>query len=347
MRTVILLKFVFFIIFSVRGQNNIEVEKQCKEFITSVLDKIKDYKPTNLVPYSPNGLEWYLMDIGSKKIVTQSLSTGGINVFKPNFHLSVNKNCSATIYKDYTFQCWCIFDEIVTVGVGTQKKISSKATLERLGFQVDKEGKMVAYSKSYEDNLDAEDIAKGIFTKKYISNPFMHRGKYYVVLPKEGKEVVIDEQGNELENFAFEFIFPTQFRHKGEKLFYVKDFDGKIGLITLSGKKILYGELINGFHWYRFSNFGYSVQHNANKRGAFSFESIEKSGILDLTTQKWLIKPQERYKIYDIIYTSEEEISEKDETNPNFREKVNIYFLATNGKEFFVLDKNGKEIKPQ
>lgn len=67
---------------------------------------------------------------------------------------------------------------------------------------------------------------------------------------------------------------------------------------------------------------------------------------MDLTTQKWLIKPQEKYKIYDIIYTSDVEISEEDEENPDFREKVNVFFLATNRKEFFVLDKNGKEIKP-
>lgn len=241
MKKVTFLKIAFLVVFmnfSAKGQNDIQTEKECKEFITSILDKIKDYKPTNLVPYSPNGWQWHLIDAVSKKVVTQSLSTRSINTFKPYFHLSVSQNCSATIYKNYTFECWCIQpDEVVTIGVGTQEKNSSKATLERLGFQVDKNGKMVAFSKSYADDLDAEDILKGIFVKKYISEPFMYKGKYYAVLPKEGKEVIIDEQGNELENFTFEFIFPTQFQHKGEKLFYVKDFDGKIGLIYVIGQK--------------------------------------------------------------------------------------------------------------
>ena len=67
--------------------------------------------------------------------------------------------------------------------------------------------------------------------------------------------------------------------------------------------------------------------------------------MVDLVTQKWLIKQQEKYKIYRIIYTSSEELKKYDETDRN---KATVYFLATdqNGQRF-VLDINGNPILPK
>ena len=67
--------------------------------------------------------------------------------------------------------------------------------------------------------------------------------------------------------------------------------------------------------------------------------------MIDLTTQEWLIKPQEKYKIYRVKYTSSEEINEK---NIQDRDKVTIYFLATDQSgQRFVLDINGNPILPK
>ena len=35
-----------------------------------IVDKIKNYKPTDLVPYSKDGKKWALMDVKSRKILT-------------------------------------------------------------------------------------------------------------------------------------------------------------------------------------------------------------------------------------------------------------------------------------
>ena len=123
------------------------------------------------------------------------------------------------------------------------------------------------------------------------------------------------------------------------KIKKAEDFEGKKGLITILGKKKLYGELMNNFTKYDIV-LGYVVQ----KDNDYSHE-IKKSGVVDLVTQEWLIKPQEKYKIYDIIYTSSEELKKSDVTNRN---KATVYFLATNQSgQRFVLDINGNPILPK
>jgi len=41
---------------------------------TEIVDKIKGYKPTDLVPYSKDGKKWALMDVKSRKILTDFVS---------------------------------------------------------------------------------------------------------------------------------------------------------------------------------------------------------------------------------------------------------------------------------
>ena len=67
--------------------------------------------------------------------------------------------------------------------------------------------------------------------------------------------------------------------------------------------------------------------------------------MVDITIQEWLIKPQEKYKIYDIIYTSSERIMENNAEN---RHKATVYFLATDQSgQRFVLDIKGNPILPK
>ena len=130
-----------------------------------------------------------------------------------------------------------------------------------------------------------------------------------------------------------------------EKIFYVEGFDGKKGFVTISGKRKLYGELMNEPRSYVFdqghqSAFGYSLQNDN-----YDIRKIKKSGIVDISTQEWLIKPQEKYKIYSILYTSSERIMEENDKN---RHKATMYFLATDQSgQHFVLDIKGKPILPK
>ena len=285
---------------------------------TEIVDKIKGYKPTDLVPYSKDGKKWALMDVKSRKILTDFVmripSTfnpefmADINIGKWNYGMVINTN-----YDILPLVMACPIPEWFDV----------KKT-DELGFQVDEQGRMTAYNKDYE----------------YISNPILYKGEYYIIIIKKDKtNVLINQKGEEKEGFHFKEILDIYYkdRETGENVFYVEDLEGKRGLVTISGKKKLYGELLQEVYS---GILGYSAQKDNE-----NIKKIKKSGVVDLVTQEWLIKPQEKYKIYDIIYTSSEKIKKYDETDRN---KVTIYFLATDKSgQHFVLDIKGNSILPK
>ena len=289
-----------------------------------IIDKIKGYKPTDLVPYSKDGEDWALMDVKSRKILTDFVLLRD-DTFNPDFYASIsvgkNKNSHVVISSDY------IISELKVVpGSGGSYRREAPIEKDMLGFQVDEQGRMTAYNKDYE----------------YISSPIMYKGEYYAIISSKEKEgrMLINQKGEEQEGFHFKYFIKTDYEDKesGETIFYVEDFEGKKGFLTISGKKKLYGELMND-GWYG-GRLGYSVQKD---RG--DLNEVKKTGVIDLTTQEWLIKPQEKYKIYDIIYTSSEELKKIDETD---RSKVTIYFLATDQSgQHFVLDIKGNPILPK
>ena len=283
-----------------------------------IIDKIKNYNPTDLVPYSKDGKKWALMDVKSRKILTDFVmripSTfnpefmADINIGKWNYGMMINTN-----YDILPLVIACSIPEWFDV----------KET-DELGFQVDEQGRMTAYNKDYE----------------YISNPILYKGEYYIIIIKKDKtNVLINQKGEEKEGFHFKEILDIYYkdRETGENVFYVEGFDGKKGLVTISGKKKLYGELLQEVYS---GVLGYSAQKDNE-----NIKKIKKSGVVDLVTQEWLIKPQEKYKIYRIIYTSSEEIDDRKIENRN---KATVYFLATDKSgQHFVLDIKGNPILPR
>lgn len=305
----------------------------CVDFVqTELIDKIKNYPPTDLVPYSTDGENWSLVDVKSKKILTKPIIEWNA-VFNPILNIYTNNNCDVIIHSDYSFYATSV--ELRMEQAASLPESTSIATMENEGFEVDANGQMTAYSKKYKrDSWDSWNISKAI----------KHNNKYFAVLYKKEYHALINQKGEEQKDFIFKDLKITSYKHKSDALLYVKDFKDKHGFITLSGKKILYNQLMKSPFWHN-ENFGYSLQHNGQSGSGYTLDSITKSGVLDLTTQKWLIKPQRKYKIYDMIYTSSEKI--KDEKDPKNRDKATIYFLATQNGEHFVLDKKGKAIKPK
>ena len=283
-----------------------------------IIDKIKNYNPTDLVPYSKDGEKWALMDVKSRKILTDFVMRIP-STFNPEFMTDINIG-----KRVYGMMINTNYDILPLV---TYCPISERFDVEKtdeLGFQVDEQGRMTAYNKDYE----------------YISKPILYKGEYYIIIIKKDKtNVLINQKGEEQEGFRFREMDDTYYKDKesGETIFYVEGFDGKKGLVTILGKKKLYGELMNNT---QYSFFGYNIQNDSENTN-----EIKKSGVVDITTQEWLIKPQEKYKIYDIIYTSSEELKKYDVTNRN---KATIYFLATDQSgQHFVLDIKGNPILPK
>ena len=296
---------------------------QSKEEIVQkyIIDKIKGYKLTDLVPYSKDGKKWALMDVKSRKILTDFVLNWP-STFNPEFYFSMEAEkriISMKLASDYT-----ILEPRLKILPGPEIKRPIKTNTP--GFQMDEHGKIVSHYADYE----------------YISRPILYKGEYYIVVTKKDKtNMLINQKGEEKEGFHFKEISDIGYKDKesGEDVFNVEDFEGKKGLITILGKKKLYGELMNNFTKNDIV-LGYVVQ----KDNDYSHE-IKKSGVIDLVTQEWLIKPQEKYKIYDIIYTSSEKIKKYDETDRN---KATIYFLATDKSgQRFVLDIKGNSILPK
>ena len=285
-----------------------------------IVDKIKNYKPTDLVPYSKDGKKWALMDVKSRKILTDFVMRSP-STFNPEFIADIN--IGKWVYGMMINTNYDILP-LVTYCPMPEREWFDVEKTDELGFQVDEQGRMTAYNKDYE----------------YISNPILYKGEYYIIIIKKDKtNVLINQKGEEKEGFHFKEILDIYYkdRETGENVFYVEDLEGKRGLVTISGKKKLYGELLQEVYS---GILGYSAQKDNE-----NIKKIKKSGVVDLMTQEWLIKPQEKYKIYDIIYTSSEELKKDDETDRN---KVTVYFLATDKSgQRFVLDIKGNSILPK
>ena len=283
-----------------------------------IIDKIKNYNPTDLVPYSKDGKKWALMDVKSRKILTDFVMRIP-STFNPEFMADIN--IGKWVYGMMINTNYDILPLVIACSI--PEWFDVKKT-DELGFQVDEQGRMTAYNKDYE----------------YISKPILYKGEYYIIIIKKDKtNVLINQKGEEKEGFHFKEILDIYYkdRETGENVFYVEDLEGKRGLVTISGKKKLYGELLQEVYS---GILGYSAQKDNE-----NIKKIKKSGVVDLMTQEWLIKPQEKYKIYDIIYTSSEKIKKYDETDRN---KVTIYFLATDQSgQHFVLDIKGNSILPK
>ena len=287
-----------------------------------IIDKIKNYNPTDLVPYSKDGKKWALMDVKSRKILTDFVMRIPSS-FNPEFMADIN--IGKWVYGMMINTNYDILPLVIACSIPEREWFDVEKT-DELGFQVDEQGRMTAYNKDY----------------KYISNPILYKGAYYAIITKKDKtNILINQKGVEQEDFRFRVMEDTDYKDKktGKNVFYVEDFKGKKGFVTMSRKKKLYGEIMDDFTIYN-AVLGYSVQKDDGYYG-----QIKKSGVIDLVTQEWLIKPQEKYKIYRIIYTSSEEIDDRKIENRN---KATIYFLATDKSgQHFVLDINGKPILPR
>ena len=303
--------------------------EKTKEIIKEqIIDKIRNYNLTDLVPYSKDGKKWALMDVKSRKILTDFVLNEPSTF---NSELNVNINVGER-KEEMTINANYDISSLLAVCYVSKRGVLDVKEIKGLGFQIDEYGRMLARNKEY----------------KYISNPILYKGAYYAIVTYEKDEwpdfdrfeVLINQKGKERKGFRFREMGDTYYKDKesGENVFYVEDFEGKKGFLTISGKKKLYGELMNNIE--PSAILGYSVQKDSQ-----DLNEVKKSGVVDITIQEWLIKPQERYKIYDIIYTSSEKLKKYDETDRN---KATVYFLATDQSgQRFVLDIKGNPILPK
>ena len=130
---------------------------------TQIVDKIRDYNPTDLVPYSKDGKKWALMDVKSRKILTDFV-LGSPNTFNPDIYADLYgeySEASEIIYSDYRLES----------EVGS---IYSPAAVQTVNpndpaFQVQEKRKIKVDKTKY----------------KNASEPMLHKEEYYAVATKK------------------------------------------------------------------------------------------------------------------------------------------------------------------
>ena len=140
-------------------------EKQRKIAQKYIIDKIRDYNPTDLVPYSKDGKKWALMDVKSRKVLTDYVLNWA-STFKPKLSISmyVKRYIIGSVTSDYTMELESRRETLPPeIGYRKYEKINKPA------FQMDETGKKTASNPKY----------------KYILDIVSHKGVYYAVVSKK------------------------------------------------------------------------------------------------------------------------------------------------------------------
>ena len=178
---------------------------------------------------------------------------------------------------------------------------------------------LMIYSEDYDDSADPK-IQLLDSTNAVVKNP-------------NGLPIVINTKGESQLEPKYKQLRHTSYQKNKEDLLYVEDVTGNKGFITMSGTKVLYGELLK-YPFYSNDIFGYSIQHDGIRGSGVYRDSITKSGVLDLTKMEWHIKPVQHLKIVDMVYTSNKSIT----SAPENRHLANIYFVILNRKFQYLVD---------
>jgi len=106
--------------------------EKTKEIIKKqIVDKIKNYKPTDLVPYSKDGKKWALMDVKSRKILTDFILDEP-STFNPDIYIDIDETRYRKVRISWEYAVGVISEEHA---MGSSMDIMKT---QELGFQVDK-----------------------------------------------------------------------------------------------------------------------------------------------------------------------------------------------------------------
>lgn len=302
MKKAIILLLLSLSVAAVQAQN-------CDSIAQSIVAKINGYSPDDLLPYYDKESDtWGLMS-KKGKILTQPLDffAWGI-VFNSNARFYYD-NCEITINgKNYTYETREIIRALIA---GMEPYVDADINPNIKGFKVEKEENSTYYRVSEHSNL-----------YKDVFNQFKYNEKWYAYAKLAENNIlgVIDEDGNIVIDFKYKSLnFIENYKDKSQCWFYFENEEGKRGFINTNGETKLYGELFSYV-----TNATYNVQKNK-----------EKSGILDLRTLEWTIKPQEKLKFESIISIGQD------------TENQTYYVVVADGDEKYIIDMNKKAYKPK
>ncbi|MFN8241358.1 MAG: hypothetical protein U0X39_11510 [Bacteroidales bacterium] len=344
-RSLLLLLIPLFMGQSLKGQEGAGLKGKKELSIEKDFSVLKKYDSRYIVPFTVGNSFGYIDAKTGKVIVEPRYRSLGF--FTPGTSGTLNDSISfsydATTGK-LTFTYPLDEDDEVKIDVVDQEGVSivdvapeeyfdghrtesgnMQAVISR-GFTMDSNNKITSFPAIYNRSSPA------FFN---LMGPYRIKGKWYAVAHKKESSGVIDQDGNPLPGFDFVHKDLIAMPESDDSLqwFYYTGTDGRSGFIDENGNKRLEGELFD-YPLYSSNKFGYAVQHDSKSK---------LSGVLDVVTKKWLVKPQ-KYQITDIFYSSTEEF---DYPYPyTSRDKVTIWIQVYENGNLYVINKDGKLIKP-
>jgi len=282
--------------------------QKCDSIARHIVENIKNYLPDDLLPYyDKTSNEWGLMSKDGK-ILTQPIQEYPSEItFNPDFKCILwSKWCSILINrKDYSYVAVDSTEEHAQVIPRTNNNPSFH------GFKTYENSKTISeYSNRYTQIND---------------NAFIYNKKLYAIaqFAENKKYGAIDQEGNPLPFLDFKFKslnLVREYKNKTQFWFYFEDEKGQKGFINTKGETQFYGQLLS----YVFGSGFYDVQN-----------SEKQSGVLNLRTLKWTIKPQEKLKIENTIITIGQD-----------KENFTYYVVVSEGDEKYLIDMRKKVYKP-
>lgn len=294
---------------------------------------VKGMKLTDLVPYCENG-KWGYMQKKTKKIIVKAnftnVSFAGSCLeieFQPRVKESINGEGKLNLkYADSPDQRpneFALMDYNIKIDDNPDFK----------GFQVDREGIINRISSEI-------DVKNG---RPVLSDltPVKIGQENYAIAQKKGKFGLYRQDGATHPIIGFKYPLLEEVRNFEGKgaWFLFQDDKNKYGYIHSSGQVKFYGELdslltLQGD--YSFALFGYEII----KQG-------DKTGIINLKTMTWLLKPLVDLKFLDVGYTHSGNFCNiHNQTLNDYSIILETYILTKNKTgQLFYLDEEGVQYK--
>ena len=300
--------------------------QDCNLIAKKIIQKIRLYQTDELLTYYDKvSKKWGFM---SKKgeILTQPLCMEASNFESDNetFYLYNYSNCVIKIdLKKFTYKTNRVeknienyytpytSTNIVMDSIFKGFKVQVSQSIDLKNGEINKFGDITSYSNYYSE----------------VNDLFYYKNKFYAVatLTKNKTKGIIDEEGNIINGFDFKFKSIKLLEYykgedKNEPWFYFENNEQVKGFINLEGSTILKDEILSHCN-YSFDY--YSIQKNE-----------DKSGLLDLRTLKWVIKPQTKLKFESIF-----------EINKDYNNRF-FYIEVSKDSDKFLIDLDSNEYKP-
>lgn len=326
------MKLVVFFVLSISISNAQEVsETDVQKIIEKDFSNISKSQLKRLVPYYDNNDHAGFIDYKTREVIV-SAKYYELDFFKPNLKGNYN-GIYLFEYNPESKKIEMHLDSETQLQLDNNNIQKNDITSEMNGFSLTDDKKVKNYSKSY---------------SSFSENIFFYQNKYYGIAYKNKKYGIVDEDGNPLNGFDFNYdrLELNTYSKEPNIWFRYINNDGESGYTNLKGDK----KFVNEFNAkYQPKTWTDIYCANASETFYYNGFSIENSdtgtvGVLDLINMKWIVKSTTTKKIVELNYSSDKKI----EDNKFDTKDIKLYILMyDNERESrYYIDENLVEYKP-